>query len=143
MYGVLACLSLMPLSDNNPEVGASDNNATIEAIQGKWEITQLAFNATGSAADYLRRNAKATIVLIQGNRCGIDSSTKKLPFSFTINARTSPKQIDLVDQDGIVYPGVFKLTGDVLTVCIGDNSKRRPTQFDTEDGHVLFVFKRK
>ncbi len=62
---------------------------------------------------------------------------------FTLRPKGRPKEIDLVRGDK-VYPGIYELQGDVLTLCINDPGQERPTEFKTAAGseQVLLVLRR-
>jgi uncharacterized protein (TIGR03067 family) len=49
------------------------------------------------------------------------------------------------DLTGLRVPGIYRLDGDRLFLCITDGSKTRPTGFTTQpnDGRITLVFRRK
>jgi len=64
-------------------------------------------------------------------------------FDFKIDATKSPKQIDLMKEPGKVWPGIFKIEGDTLTLCRSHGAGgERPTAFAGGPGIMLYVYKR-
>jgi uncharacterized protein (TIGR03067 family) len=64
-------------------------------------------------------------------------------FDFKIDATKSPKQIDLMKELGKVWPGIFKIEGDTLTLCRSHGpGGERPTAFAGGPGIMLYVYKR-
>jgi uncharacterized protein (TIGR03067 family) len=124
--------------------GADEQNSDFARFEGKWEILRMSGEETGPAADYLRRHAKSVVLIVEKNRCGIEGSDKSLPLRFTVDPAKSPKRIDVEDEDGVRYPGIYKLNGDQLTVCIAGYSKKaRPATFEVKDGAFVLSLKRK
>lgn len=60
-----------------------------------------------------------------------------------LDATKTPKEIDLMVEKDKSFLGIYKLEGDILTICIGDQ-KNRPTAFDiSKGGQALIQYKKK
>jgi uncharacterized protein (TIGR03067 family) len=65
-----------------------------------------------------------------------------------IDPATNPKQIDLIgtegENKGKAAQGIYKLDGDILTICYTMPGKERPTGFESKPGSeaTLVVWKR-
>ena len=79
------------------------------------------------------------------------NETKDVPFTYTIDSRRSPKQIDMTaasDDElfkGRICKGIYKIDGDTLTICMNDlGIGDRPVAFSSEmrSTHSLYVLKR-
>lgn len=114
----------------------------IQAMQGNWEMTSWQING----AELIRKKGQKVKATIAGNRYVLDprKGDRALDARFKIDASRSPKQIDFLDDQGKVeIKGIYKIEGDVLTICWLDENNR-PTDFVTRDrpGYRLFVLKR-
>jgi len=67
---------------------------------------------------------------------------------FTIDPAESPKHIDMTRQfedRKDTFPGIYKIDGDTLKLCVDDFGRDRPAEFKTTKdtpSHSLLVFKR-
>jgi len=64
-----------------------------------------------------------------------------------VNPAKKPKEIDIItllaDGSDRVIPGIYKLDGDTLEVCLDDSGKKRPTEFKAKGGFVMQREKKK
>jgi uncharacterized protein (TIGR03067 family) len=62
-----------------------------------------------------------------------------------LDASKKPREIDLVAGKGKAFLGIYKLEGDTLTLCIGDQKQRPselPSDFKAKEGQVLIRYSR-
>jgi RNA polymerase sigma factor (sigma-70 family) len=66
--------------------------------------------------------------------------------TYKLDPAKKPKEITITTNDGKTQPSIYKLDGDTLTICMGDEDlgTGRPTEFATKEGTkvILFVLKR-
>ncbi len=85
---------------------------------------------------------------IDGDRHVVTIGDAVLQGSHTLDTTQTPMAIDAVDTvgpfQGMSVKGIFKLEGDVLTVCFAAPDQPRPTKFTTTDGEgtMMHVWKR-
>jgi uncharacterized protein (TIGR03067 family) len=67
-------------------------------------------------------------------------------WTFTCDPKKDPAEIDLTREAplGVPLPGIYKLDGDTLTVCVSTGRRQRPTSFDPTEGPGVMrtVYKR-
>jgi uncharacterized protein (TIGR03067 family) len=102
-------------------------------LQGRWVRTHHTFEG--------RELLSITVyVVIQGTTLKFVSSDghESEPWKITMNPRTSPKVLDVAGGDR-TFRGVFRLEGDVLTICsrLGPDEKCRPSCFDPDQKGVI------
>jgi uncharacterized protein (TIGR03067 family) len=68
-----------------------------------------------------------------------DKENKTRKATAKLDATKNPREIDLVVGKGKPFLGIYKVVGDTLTICIGDQ-KSRPTEFAKKEGRVLIKY---
>src|SRR5262245_33907011 len=121
-------------------VDARETNEQQVGIEGTWtvESVQLSGETIGGlkgAQLVLSAGGKKTFTLPSGM---VEKGT------YTVNVEKQPPQIDATtDGKEGTQPGIFKLDGDMLTMCLA-TAGSRPTSFATDKGstRLLIVLKR-
>jgi RNA polymerase sigma factor (sigma-70 family) len=133
------CLAIeAPAKDDKPK-GDKD------AIQGTWKAT--AFEEDGKDAFDTtegKRFREATFT-ITADKIVIKSGDDVLEMSYQLDPAAKPKAIDLDNQKGKTFKGVYSLDGDSLKICApSDPEGNRPTEVATKEGSgsKLLVLKR-
>ena len=129
---------------------AGDAPAETKKLEGQWSIVVAEKNGQKAPADVLQ-----LVLTISGNKLSLrhpDANVQgaERDFTFTLDPTKKPHWIDLVKaedpQKGDRGPGIYKLVGNELTICIpeGDNADR-PTEFAAPEGSRLnlITFKKK
>jgi uncharacterized protein (TIGR03067 family) len=95
-------------------------------LQGTWEVVSIELNG--------RRQADPLPVqkiVIAGNLMTTHlASGRKLRSQIRVDARRTPMEIDLRSA-GRTYPGIYKIEGDTLTICINETGAARPVAFSS------------
>lgn len=127
---------------------ASGGADDAKKLQGTWEVVELI--VYGKKADpkviqgtkFVFAQDKLTIVPANANLAEFE----KRVFSFKIDPKKKPAQIDLTALDGenkgAVSPGIYEIQGETLRWCQPDDpkSKTRPTQFASPEKSDLYLF---
>jgi len=133
---------------DRPDLSPTDHRPLQEKIRGEWQMVNSVINAQPQDPN----SHRATVYTFTANQ--LVTRTMKQPepttFGIVIDETHKPAHIDFVAGSGgskTAYPGIFKIDGDVLTLCftravVG----QRPTEFaspaDTQQMIALFQFKR-
>ena len=122
-----------------------DVKSDLEAIQGEW--TMISLEQMGKKADESMTQYTLTIKgeqwMVKSPKTNLDG---KASVSIKIDSTKNPKTIDMTTKIGdnelsTISPGIYKLEGDVLTLCRTAGKGDRPTEFKGDDA-ILVVWKR-
>lgn len=123
-----------------------DEGEDHKRIQGDWQVTELIHNGKPASQKII----DAAGYFIAKNRLDPTVNGKKREDSgvvFQLNEKTSPKQIDLTEEDsGEINRGIYELKEDRLKLCYFKNKNTRPVKFESKaDGPPthLIVLKRR
>jgi RNA polymerase sigma factor (sigma-70 family) len=111
-----------------------------DAMQGTWHVV-----AAESGGDKVLENTLQTLefrVVFKGNKMTALTTFTKTPegfevsppeWTFVLDEKTSPKQIDMTD-DGGKWMGIYAFEQGALKICVDQAGKDRPTSFKTKKG---------
>ena len=106
----------------------------LEALRGNWNVKE---------AD----NGLQTQWSMVEDSLQIRIGGATIDARFKVNPAKKPKEIDIItlmaDGSDRVIPGIYKLDGDTLEICLDQSGKKRPTEFKAKDGYVMKREKKK
>jgi len=111
-------------------------------LQGTWQLVSAETDGEKAPEERVQQIR----VVIAGSKhtvyFGADAVAKDVPF--TLDPTKSPKATDDTLPDGQVVRGIYKLDGDILTSCVAQAGKDRPTEFKTKEGtdQILLSYKK-
>jgi uncharacterized protein (TIGR03067 family) len=111
-------------------------NTDLKKIQGTWRMVV-------EKCGGISIPCSGWHVTIVGRRLTyIDPATgKRIECSIVINAKPTPKQLDLTN--GKLFPSIYSLQGNRLMITYGQPGAERPDQFDTSSlMHYSIVLER-
>jgi len=139
------------------EIGANPSKADSEKLQGKWgwlpqkvhmnypapELLSLIHGRELDKNEQLGR--QFTLEVKRDSFTFSDHKEKTRQATAKLDASKKPRQIDLVVGEGTTFLGIYKVEGDTLTLCIGDQ-KQRPSEFPdvfwAKKGQALIYYTR-
>jgi uncharacterized protein (TIGR03067 family) len=118
-----------------------------DLLQGEWKIVSVEQNGQLVPAELLKKINFPMQFMFKGNHWGAISADGKIDSTFTLHPEKEPKRMDV---KGALFEGmpdqhgIYKLEGDTLTVCVGDQKEPRPVEFTSKGarGRLLIVARR-
>jgi uncharacterized protein (TIGR03067 family) len=111
----------------------------LRALEGDWRFASLEIDANTVPGEALQQSR----LLIDGDRFRSESPEATYEGVFTIDVDEAPSHIDIEfvegPEAGNWCHGIYELTGDQLTLCLGLVGASRPVAFTTRpgSGHAL------
>jgi len=107
-------------------------------LLGDWSVESVSALGRPQPPDQsqktIRFSADGATSTVDGNVAAPDVS------KFTHDAKASPATIDL-EKDGMKFPGIYKIEGDILTICLTFQGER-PATFTASGNNILYSMKR-
>jgi uncharacterized protein (TIGR03067 family) len=104
-----------------------------ELLQGTWAVATLEINGRAMVA--------GSQIILKGDAFTTRSMGAEYEGTFRLDEAKSPKTIDMTftkgPEKGNTALGIYKLDGDVWTICLTITAKVRPTKFETAQGSGL------
>src|SRR6476620_3769727 len=123
---------------------AADKDAELKALEGAWVLDA----ATADGMDHTDLFAGMKLIL-KGNEYTIKFAENSDKGTFTLDPDKSPKWIDIKTGEkgpfkGLTLPGIYKIEGEKLVVCLQADGKKRPAEFDAKQKtrNMLLTYKR-
>jgi RNA polymerase sigma factor (sigma-70 family) len=97
-----------------------------EVLQGTW-------NAASVRTAGQQLPAEGVHMVFAGDRFTLDfPGMPALSGAFRVDSGKDPKPIDLVLAGGLAWPGIYRLEGDRLQLCIDSQARERPASLNDE-----------
>ena len=111
------------------DVGASETQTTLTALQGAWDNVSMIMN--GSKAEPKYQNG---MLVVAGNQATLFNDLVSESVTLRIFPSTSPVRVDFVEGGGKVSRGILRIDQDVLKMCWSMTGGGRPEDFVTHPG---------
>jgi uncharacterized protein (TIGR03067 family) len=123
---------------------ANEDTVTVEMkkLEGTWQLISAMKDGKETPAEVVK---KIRVVIKGGKHSvyfGDEVAAKEIPFA--VDPTKDPRTTVDTLPDGREIKGIYNLDGDMLTSCVAEAGKDRPSEFDSKpgSGHTLRVFKR-
>ena len=108
-------------------------------IEGTWKLIGGEQNGEDEPQEDLARSE----LVITGNEHTVTIGDAVLKGTHALDTSQTPMTIDASDTagpfQGMSLKGIFKVEGDVLTVCFAPPDEPRPTEFTTKNGKATLM----
>ena len=113
-------------------------------LEGNWAMVSGEQDGKAIPDDELHKFGLAIV----GNQHTVTWADAELKGTHELDTGQTPMTIDATDTagpfEGMSLKGIFKVDGDLFTLCFAAPGSERPTEFTTKDGSatILHVWKR-
>ncbi len=123
-------------------IGADDKDP--KPLAGTWAIHAATLGGRDHLDDY-----KGMTLKVEGDKYVVGFGMVQDEGTLTVDTSKDPKTIDLKTKPGGLFkgrtmPGIFKIDGDKLTICVNTETQDRPTKYEAPEKSpiMLLTFER-
>jgi uncharacterized protein (TIGR03067 family) len=116
-----------------------------QQLQGEWQVVA----ALSNGAPHPGTKVGVSVFVFKGDQMIIQRPDNKNIYSFAVDATKNPIAMDFAskniagkDVKGAAVPGVVKLEGDILSICVKSGGPR-PTVFASPPGERIILWQMK
>ncbi|HEV3255507.1 MAG TPA: sigma-70 family RNA polymerase sigma factor [Gemmataceae bacterium] len=109
-----------------------------QPLQGTWRVSRAEADGRVLPPPDMR-------LIFAGDQCTLTSNIgMNFAAQCQLDSNRTPREITLRLAQGVAYPGIYRLEGDSLKLCLNHGGPKRPTEFTTQagDGFILYVLER-
>jgi uncharacterized protein (TIGR03067 family) len=110
-------------------------------LEGQWSVVSLEYEGKPAPAEKL----KGMHMLFEGNQLTIKRGGKIVgQGTFTLDPKQKPAALDYQEAKDVYSPydaGIYLLEDNTLKLCTTADRKKRPTDFDSQQGQVVLLKK--
>ncbi len=112
----------------------------LDRIQGVWQVVTL----TERGKKVPEKETQDLEIVVAGDKLAIKEKGKTVTeYQIKLDETKKPRTLDMTITDGKekgeVAPGIYALEGDMLTMCVDEDRKGRPSSFDEKDTKTCSV----
>ena len=111
-----------------------DDKPKKSEFTGAWEIASASFDGKDNPALKGRK-----LVFDETEFTTYDGEKQGRTVSFTLDAKATPKQIDLERPDAKKALGIVVIEKDEMKICYSEPGADRPKKFESKEGDKLFL----
>jgi RNA polymerase sigma factor (sigma-70 family) len=126
----------LALADNPAAAGKDGDSKDEEKILGTWVPVSEERAGEKKVEEQLKG---LQLIFAAGGQITQKQGEREEGGTYKLDPTKRPREID-VSADNKMLPGIYKIEGDTLTVCVDHGGMERPTEFAAKPGtHVILV----
>jgi uncharacterized protein (TIGR03067 family) len=134
LLALTALAGLLWLLLRPPPEPAAPARTDRDQLQGTWRAVRVEFQGVEM------KDAGIRLTFV-GDEYVLSAAFGEAPRSaYRLDPTRTPKEIDMVSAAGAVWPGIYRIEGNTLTICLEQGGQGRPTAFATRPGQPIFLY---
>jgi uncharacterized protein (TIGR03067 family) len=120
---------------------ADQSKKDLENMQGNWHAVALEVKGMPSGDDAIK---KFKLIVKRDDYSVKVNGKNHVSAKLVLRAEKKPNELDLVQETGPVYKGIYEIDGDTLKICLclsSDADSERPKEFKSEEDSNTGVFR--
>jgi uncharacterized protein (TIGR03067 family) len=141
--GAWLVVALLLLAADKADDKADAVKKELAKIDGSWQMVSMEIDGNTASDD----DVSKIVLVMKGGNYTVEGVDQELKGTLTFDPTKKPKTVERKETEGPdkgeTRYGIYELNGDEFKLCFASTGKDRPGKFTGEQGHQLFVFKRK